>query len=56
MRNVADLRLKLEELLSKPELIKEVGERGRAYIEKHFNWDLVVEKTEKLYKGLLTKN
>ena len=42
-------------LLNNPHLQKEIGENGRSYIEKHFSWDSVCEKTECLYAEILSQ-
>lgn len=55
VRNVADLRRKLEDLLAKPDEVRQVGERGQEFIKKNFNWKSVVEKTEAAYRSALDR-
>jgi len=41
-------------LLDDEKLRKKMGRNGRKLIEKHYTWDKVVEKTEKLYRKTLS--
>lgn len=48
--DVNDLKVKLEELLQKPELVHKYKEEASDYICNKYNWDDVVEQTLKLYE------
>lgn len=47
--NVKDLKEKLQDLLQKPELVKEYQEKAGQFICGKYNWDDVVEKTIEIY-------
>jgi glycosyltransferase involved in cell wall biosynthesis len=49
-RDPEDLYQKLVYLLDFPEGVKRRGEEGLNFIKKHFDWEKIVEKTEKVYK------
>ena len=53
--DVDDLRLKLETLLSpdKESLLRETAASAKKYVEKEYNWNDIVDKTEELYKNVL---
>lgn len=53
--NPADLTEKLVNLLNHPEVVEEKGRLGLGFIKRYFEWDQVVEKTERLYQDLLGK-
>ncbi len=44
---------KLGELLKSPEKLKNIGEKARRKVEKEYNWDDVVDRTEKIYQELV---
>lgn len=50
-KNIDDLYEKLVYLLNVPEIVAGRGERGRNFIKENFNWDKIVEETEKVYKS-----
>ncbi|HQL12072.1 MAG TPA: glycosyltransferase family 4 protein [bacterium] len=54
--DVDDLRLKLETLLDKDKEkeLKEVAINAKKFVEKEYNWDDIVTKTEKLYEDVLS--
>jgi len=54
--NVDDLKEKLVNLLHKPKLIKETGEKARLYVRKKYSWDQIVEKTDEFYENLYHHN
>ena len=49
--NVESLKEKLEWLLGDKEVVKKYKNEASNFITKKYNWDDVVEKTLKLYKG-----
>ena len=49
--NVADLQEKLQEACNHPDRVIEMKKQASNYICEKYNWDDVVEKTMKLYKG-----
>lgn len=51
-KDVKDLKNKLLELISKPELVKDTGIKAKEYIKKNYNWDNIVKKTEEFYQSL----
>ncbi|MGE5627282.1 MAG: glycosyltransferase family 4 protein [Solirubrobacterales bacterium] len=50
--DVSDLKLKLELLLEKEQLVEEYKKNAANYILNKYNWDVIVDKTLKLYKNL----
>jgi glycosyltransferase involved in cell wall biosynthesis len=48
--DVSDLREKMENLLRHPGMVEERGARGKVRVSREYNWESVVEKTEKVYK------
>jgi glycosyltransferase involved in cell wall biosynthesis len=54
-KDVKDLKNKLLELISKPELVKDIGIKAKEYIKKNYNWDNIVKKTEEFYQSLVKK-
>ncbi|MEY3769852.1 MAG: glycogen synthase, partial [Actinomycetota bacterium] len=51
----ADFTAQIEDLMSKPKLLNEMGKAGRIRAEKHFGWDEVAKQTIKLYESVLNK-
>ena len=49
--DVADLREKLEYLLSNPETVQRYREGAADFICGKYSWDEVVRETQKLYQG-----
>lgn len=49
-RNVHDLRKKITHLLANPELVNERARRGKDFIRKKFNWEMIVKETERVYE------
>lgn len=49
--NTGDLRGKLQMLLDHPEKVDELKKRSSDFICRKYNWESVVEETEKLYRG-----
>jgi hypothetical protein len=47
------LRQMLDYLLQQPELIESSGKANRIYIEQKYTWDMVTERTERLFASLL---
>lgn len=54
--NTDDLRLKLETLLDKDkdELLIQTALNAKKFVEKEYNWNDIINKTEKLYKDVLS--
>jgi glycosyltransferase involved in cell wall biosynthesis len=48
--NVDDLTKKLKDLLDHPDRVQEAAERVQDIIQNEFNWDVIVKKTEALYR------
>ena len=49
----SDFVRKLRELLENPKRLKDIGENARRKVEREYNWEEVVRKTEKVYKNLI---
>jgi len=49
----SDFVRKLGELLESPEKLENIGENARRKVEKEYNWDEVVRKTEEIYRELI---
>jgi glycosyltransferase involved in cell wall biosynthesis len=49
-KNIDDLYEKLIYLLNVPEIVTVRGERGKNFIKENFNWEKIVEETERVYK------
>ncbi|MBU0597279.1 glycosyltransferase family 4 protein [Patescibacteria group bacterium] len=47
--DVDDLQEKIEPLLNHPEIVEERGKKSKRWVEENFNWEGIVEKTEKIY-------
>jgi glycosyltransferase involved in cell wall biosynthesis len=47
------LRQMLDYLLQYPELVESTGKANRVYIEQQYTWDMVTERTERLFASLL---
>jgi glycosyltransferase involved in cell wall biosynthesis len=43
-------------LIEHPEEGKRMGKAGRRLVEEQFTWDMIVERTIRLYKNLLGDN
>ena len=52
-KNVADLRDKLDFLLTHEGEVEEMGQDARLYVEKEFNWDEITTQYESLYRSLI---
>ena len=39
-------------LLKDPDLRRQMGENGRAYVEKNYRWDVIIAKYEKMFPKL----
>ena len=50
--NVVDLMYKLQYLLHNPELIRELGEKAQQRIKHVYNWEIVVDHLESMYRNL----
>ena len=48
-----DFAVAIEELMTKPELLRQMGKAGRIRAEKLFGWDAVAKETIDLYKKVL---
>lgn len=51
--NPGNIEEKLAELLADAVLRKEIGARGRAYVEKYHAKEVVVDQLEEIYRGLM---
>ena len=52
----SDFTSKIEELMSNPDLLKNMGKAGRIRAEKYFGWDAVAKETIDLYKKVIAKS
>ncbi len=52
MNSADDLARKLQMLDEKPEMVASYGERARARVIEHFNWDRITEDTLEIFKKL----
>lgn len=52
---VERVRAALERLVSRPELAREMGARGRARVARHFTWDAKAAREVELYEWLLRR-
>lgn len=50
--NIQDLKEKLTNLLRKPKLIKQTGEKAREHVRVNYNWDQISTKTDEFYENL----
>ena len=50
--NVADLKNKLEMLISTPDVVRKYKERSAEFILKKYDWDSVVKQTKALYENI----
>lgn len=51
----SDFTKQIEDLMSNPKLLSEMGKAGRVRAEKHFGWDEVAKQTIELYESVLNK-
>ena len=51
-KNEIDLKGKLEFLLKNPALVKRVGNKAKAHVQKNYNWTDIVKSTENIYSNL----
>lgn len=54
--NVDDIADKIASLINHPEVVEAKGKLALGFMKRHFEWDRVVEETEKLYTLLVHKN
>lgn len=52
-KDIKDLKIKLLDLLEKPELVVQTGLNAEEYIKKNFDWDDIAKRTEEFYKTLM---
>jgi glycosyltransferase involved in cell wall biosynthesis len=52
-KDVADLKEKLEMLITRPDVVKQYEGRARDHIREQYSWDKVTESTEALYRSQL---
>jgi glycosyltransferase involved in cell wall biosynthesis len=50
--DIGDLRLRLQELIDRPELVREYRLKAQQRVAEHYNWDVVTDQLEKLYHSL----
>lgn len=53
--SINDLASKLASLINHPEIVQARGKLAQGYLKRHFEWDKIVEQTEKLYTLLVDK-
>ena len=51
----SDFTTQIDDLMSNPKLLSEMGKAGRVRAEKHFGWDEVAKQTIELYESVLNK-
>jgi glycosyltransferase involved in cell wall biosynthesis len=51
-KNAADLQGKLNGLLRNPEIVKDMGDMQKRHVEKEYNWENIMEKTQAVYRQL----
>jgi starch synthase len=51
----SEFTTQIEDLMSNPKLLSEMGKAGRVRAEKHFGWDEVAKQTIELYESVLNK-
>jgi len=49
--DVEDLREKIEGLFDHPEIVKEMGEKGKKWVREQYDWGGIVKKIEKVYNS-----
>jgi len=52
--DAADLRAKIRMLLNHPEIVSERGRRARNWVGQEYDWDKITERTEALYRKLIS--
>lgn len=52
-KDVNDLREKIEFLLKNNEAVTAIKDKAKEYVISNFSWDIIADKFEKLYKGLI---
>lgn len=55
-KDVADLKVKLSELLTAPSLVAALGEQARIRAESEYNWEDIASATELLYAATVTQD
>lgn len=50
-KNVPDLAAKLELLILHPIVARQVGRKAREFVKLYYNWEEIVQRTEKVYKN-----
>ena len=55
-KDVMGLKVALMRLIKDRGLVKKMGERGREHIERYFTWDVVCERLEGFYGGMVEMN
>lgn len=51
--NFSDFVGRIGELLESSKRLREIGENAKRKVEREYNWDEVVKKTEKIYERLI---
>lgn len=51
--DAADLRTRLRELLNHPEVVRQLGKEAEEWIRKTYDWDVITDKTEAIYRRIL---
>ena len=51
-KDVPDLVVQLGKLLTRPQEVKAMAERGSLMVKQYFNWDVIAQKVEGVYVSL----
>lgn len=54
-RDVSELKTLLANLLDNPELVRQAGLRSLETVRFNYNWDIIADQTEKVYRHILRK-
>ncbi len=52
-KNIRDLTHKIELLIRHPSIVRKVGLKAKAYVKLYYNWEEIVDRTEKIYKNVV---
>ena len=50
-RSTAEVAARLVELLTDPAVAKAMGEKGMAWVDQEWRWDLVAQRLERILAG-----
>jgi glycosyltransferase involved in cell wall biosynthesis len=54
--NAIQLKEALEMLLNRPEISRELGANGKAYVMRYHNWETIVKRIESIYFDISGKS